>query len=173
MIPPKFQQLGLPDNSVVEQLIYSEPAQVLVARVRNENDLKPRYRFFSRYTSDTRYQALVDDIETNQSLVDPIPCPQNPFLYFNRVRWDDDGGFFEGVFRVDLTSRAVEAIPKVDDVEYISRLLSMSPDGTHLIVVSANRDSPGLVFSFRYYLASLDVMTGRINTITELEGVFI
>ncbi|MFT3776204.1 MAG: hypothetical protein QM820_63480 [Minicystis sp.] len=155
-----FQALGLPDRSTILRVVVSEPARTLVVQFKVQSDPEPARRLFARRFEEEKYHELVPH-EEGHDVDDPTPSPTTPHVYFNRMVWKDwegtRGGDWDGLFRVDCASRAVECLlsPAMGSTR-ISRILGISGDGNRLHVIGASTTSGASGCTVHYGVAELE-----------------
>ena len=124
------------------------------------------------------YQELVPH-EEGQDIEDPTPSPTTPHVYFNRLLWKDwdgdRGGNWDGLYRVDCGSRAVECLlsPAMSPSTRISGILGISGDGTRLHVVGSSTKSGADRCTVHYGVAELDLATLEMRPLTALRATFV
>lgn len=173
-----FQALGFPHRSTILRLLVSAPARSLVVQFQVQGDPAPSRRLFVRRFDEERYSELVPH-EEGYDIEDPTPSPTTPHVYFNRIVWSDwegtRGGRWDGLFRVDCESRAVECLlsPATSPSTPISRILGINGDGTHLHVVGSSATSGADGCTVHYGVADLDIATREMRPLTALRATFV
>ena len=131
-----------------------------------------------RRFDEDRYHELVPH-EEGYDINEPTPSPTTPHVYFNRLVWMDwDGEWganWDGLFRVDCESRAVECLlsPTASPSTRISRVLGISGDGTRLHVVGSSTKSGAKGCTVHYGVAALDLTTLEMRPLAALRATFV
>lgn len=173
-----FETLGFPYRSTILRLVVSEPARSLVVQFQVQSDPEPSRRLFARRFDEERYHELVPH-EEGHDIGDPTPSPTTPYVYFNRTIWKDwggtRGGNWDGMFRVDCESRAVECLlsPTMSPSTSVSRILGISGDGSRLHVVGSSTEPGTGGCTVHYGVSELDLATLEMRPLAALRATFV
>jgi hypothetical protein len=170
-----FEALGFPHRSTILRVAISMPARSLVVQFQVQTDRNPSRRLFARRFDEKMYHALVPH-EEGHDIQDPTPSPTTPQVYFNRFLYRDRegnwGGNWDGLYRVDCESRAVERLLSRSE-NFISNILGISGDGASLYVVGSAAASEADACRIQYGVAELDLATLEMRPLTALRATFV
>jgi hypothetical protein len=131
-----------------------------------------------RRFDEERYHELVPH-EEGQDIEDPTPSPATPHVYFNRLHWKDwdgdRGGDWDGLYRVDCESRAIECVlsPAMNPTLRISGVLGISGDGARLYVVGSSPKSGANRVTFHDSVMELDLATLVMRPLAALRATVV
>lgn len=179
-----FEALGFPHRSTILRRAVCMPARSLVVQFQVQTDREPSRRLFVRRFDEKKYHALVPH-EEGHDIESLTPSPTTPHVYFNRMiwrDWDGDwGGTFDGLYRVDCESGAVECLasPSKNASALPSTILGISGDGASLYVVGGAAGPVEEVeadtrrIQIHYGVAELDLATLEMRPLTALRAMFV
>jgi hypothetical protein len=172
-----FGEIGLPDGTQVQQLIYCALTGHMVAHLEVQNASFQVGRLYAKRTTDVLYSSAVY-AEPNETLEYPHLCPISGNLYFlSSIRDADGGGWIKGVFCKDLKNGRVRALVQylagLEKDSWVASLHGVSGDGRTLFCSAAfATDEQGGARRYDYFLSALDVSTSVLSPIAPLRATF-
>lgn len=180
-----FQDVGLPDGHAYPKLFYHHATETLIVQTEPRDKVLTTKRLSYRRLIDREYRSVCCH-ENDISVESVALAPTKPSIYFttNRLHAMEDrltGQNWAGLWQFDPSSReAKEIVTEANLVtpdsyrrSWINVLLGVSNDGTTLYCVAAlERETVQFALVTQYWVANLDLLTFKIQPITQLEATF-
>ncbi|HET7208998.1 MAG TPA: hypothetical protein VFI95_20650 [Terriglobales bacterium] len=177
--------LGIPEGYICSNLAYEPTANLVVAELQSRSLGKAFLptRLFARRVDENDYAPVVK-WESNLSTESVIFAQDGVLAAFNSTRYtsieeDHLGAHWNGVFLWRLDSGQVSScvdgaslgVPEGFSRGWVTKLMGFSINRKLLYVQVGLQNAP-TDFGVQYYIATLDLDTRAIATITELRGTF-
>jgi hypothetical protein len=172
-----WANIGIHGESRFEEVLYSTITQKIIAHFSREPHL---FSLYSRGIEEKRYRRLTPK-SGRLSYWDPVPVLSRPLLYTNVMRKKKTGFFWDCVAAINLrtgklrrviTSRNLKApAPYPNKNSWVSKLLSASADGRHLIcVVGFERKISDTFWHMDYWLCDFDLSRKSLKQLSLLQN---
>jgi len=179
--PERFwKSPGIPPGYAWPRLLYNQASEVLIVELQAAGQRFLPTRLFMRHRNSESYQPIGTPAE-DVSYQSPVTCEKEPIVVFNSLRVEKIGkgygGNWSAVCSFNLKTKELSVCVATDTISvpqphtraWISNLVSLSSDGRNLYANLAIEASSHVV---NYYLASLDLMDGKIELVCHLKDSF-
>jgi len=184
--PPRadWSAFGIPSGYAYPKLLYNPVSEMLIIQLEGVDELRPK-RLYMKHKDASKYEQ-VGSPDDKTSYEDPVVSMNRPLLAFNIETWQKHEQGVSGDWKelqvLDVkTGTNVRSVRKGELIlpqgfrdGWISDLIALSDDGDRLYIKAAfcRSGKSGPRSRVNYFLAVLDLVSKRVETLSELRAVF-
>jgi len=174
----RYRAAGIPDGYRFSGLLFNPASETIVLGLQSVEETFRR-RLFMRHKDTDVYEQIGTPAD-NISYESPVSCEKHPAVVFNALTYTKGGGDWVCVYAFDLRRKELSicvskenlVVPAPYSDGWIAKVVGLSDD-TRVAYVKA-----GLEMRYEhganmdYYVATLDLQSGKLDLITRLKNTF-